>query len=275
MTVAVFNEFSALDLQDLRLARDELERPNFTARAAGMLGAPTERLVRLLPRGASQLLAELSERAVRESLSAAVGSLQLMPARPGGARRHRLAAMATGAFGGLFGLPAVALELPATTLLMLRAIAAIAAEEGERLDDPATRLACLEVFALGGRTRADDAARLGYYEIRLGLGAHFSRGAGATAALLSIPGLPPAAVLIRAIASRFGIVVSQKMALQLVPLVGAATGAAVNAAFMRHFQTMAHGHFTLRRLERRYGPERVRAAYAALAEPPGSGQPMH
>jgi hypothetical protein len=39
----------------------------------------------------------------------------------------------------------------------------------------------------------------------------------------------------------------------------------VNAIFMRHFEDVAHGHFTIRRLERRYGRETVEAAYRALA----------
>ena len=38
-------------------------------------------------------------------------------------------------------------------------------------------------------------------------------------------------------------------------------GAAVNTAFMNHFQATAHAHFTVRRLERTYGGPSVRAAY--------------
>jgi EcsC family protein len=63
------------------------------------------------------------------------------------------------------------------------------------------------------------------------------------------------------IASRFGVVVSQKLAAQAVPVVGALGGAAVNYAFIDHFQQTARAHFTVRRLERRYGKEVVRGAY--------------
>ena len=45
---------------------------------------------------------------------------------------------------------------------------------------------------------------------------------------------------------------------------GAAGGAAVNYAFIDHFQSIAEGHFTARRLEREYGPEIVRAEYDRL-----------
>jgi hypothetical protein len=47
-------------------------------------------------------------------------------------------------------------------------------------------------------------------------------------------------------------------------VVGAVGGAAVNLAFIEHFQDVARGHFTVRRLERVYGAEIVRAEYDRL-----------
>jgi hypothetical protein len=67
-----------------------------------------------------------------------------------------------------------------------------------------------------------------------------------------------------AIAARFGGPVALKLSAQAAPLIGAAAGAAVNLAFLEHFRTVAEGHFTVRRLERAYGPEAVQAAYAAI-----------
>jgi hypothetical protein len=49
-----------------------------------------------------------------------------------------------------------------------------------------------------------------------------------------------------------------------VPILGAVGGAAINVAFMDHFQDSAEGHFTVRNLERQYGTEAVRAAYDKL-----------
>src|SRR3712207_7386206 len=37
---------------------------------------------------------------------------------------------------------------------------------------------------------------------------------------------------------------------QAVPVLGAISGAAVNTLFIDHFQSLAQGHFTVRRLER-------------------------
>jgi hypothetical protein len=42
-----------------------------------------------------------------------------------------------------------------------------------------------------------------------------------------------------------------------VPVVGAVGGGAINLVFINHFQQVAHGHFTVRRLEREYGEDVV------------------
>jgi hypothetical protein len=71
--------------------------------------------------------------------------------------------------------------------------------------------------------------------------------------------------LVAEIVSRFGIVVSDRIAASALPVVGAIGGATVNVVFMNHFQEIARGHFTVRRLEREYGAETVRLHYAELA----------
>jgi hypothetical protein len=58
--------------------------------------------------------------------------------------------------------------------------------------------------------------------------------------------------------------VSEKAAAQAVPAIGAVGGALINLVFIDHFQDMARGHFTVRRLERKYDPATVKAAYVAL-----------
>jgi hypothetical protein len=50
----------------------------------------------------------------------------------------------------------------------------------------------------------------------------------------------------------------------MVPILGAAGGAMINTVFIGHYQDMARGHFAVRALERRYGPEAVRLAYDAM-----------
>jgi len=54
---------------------------------------------------------------------------------------------------------------------------------------------------------------------------------------------------------------AEKVVAEALPIVGAVGGGAVNLVFINHFQDMAHGHFTVRRLERKYGEELVQREY--------------
>ena len=56
--------------------------------------------------------------------------------------------------------------------------------------------------------------------------------------------------LLHQIASRFEIVVTEKLAAQAVPIAGAALGSLINAAFADHFNRVAEYHFRIVRLER-------------------------
>ncbi len=81
---------------------------------------------------------------------------------------------------------------------------------------------------------------------------------------LAREGAPAIARLIGEIAARFSVNVSQKVAAQAVPIVGAAGGALVNLVFIDHFQDVARGHFIVRRLERKYGATATREAYGMV-----------
>jgi hypothetical protein len=188
--------------------------------------------------------------------------------RPPRNRLHRVLAGASGAVGGAFGLGALAFELPFSTTLILRSIARIAASQGHDLSDVRTRLACLEVFALGGQTTADQAAETSYWAVRAALARVVGEAAGSLAGRAATTQSTPAAVqLVTTLASRFGVVVSEQVAAKAVPIVGAAAGAAINVVFMDHFQKMAEGHFILRRLEHQHGTDAIRHAYESLSTP--------
>ncbi len=77
-------------------------------------------------------------------------------------------------------------------------------------------------------------------------------------------GAPALVQLLEKIAARFGIVVQEKVALQMMPVIGAASGALINTVFMAHYQNAAHGHFIVKRLEKTHGAEAVREAYEKL-----------
>ena len=255
-------------LEELRHARSLLETPGIAAQLANAVGAPLEYVVtRRLPKAVTRLVNGLVRKAMEQSLRAAVASLRGNAAPAPRTRVHTAAAAASGAIGGAFGLAGLAVELPVTTTLILRSIAEIARAQGEPLDDPATTFACFEVLTMGGRADSDDGAESGYFAAR----AVLAQQVAAAAEYVAVHGLvgkggPLIVQVLSAVAARFSVNVSQKLALQAVPLVGAATGAALNTLFMRHFQAMARGHFTVRRLERTYGAGPVRAAYRALGE---------
>jgi hypothetical protein len=121
------------------------------------------------------------------------------------------------------------------------------------------------VFALGGASKSDDAAETGYFAVRAALAKAVSEAAEYLAAnTLAQEGAPLLVRLIALISARFQIQVSEKVAAQTVPIIGAAGGAAINLLFIDHFQDMSRGHFTVRRLERIYGSDAVQAAYKRI-----------
>ncbi|HMO29237.1 EcsC family protein [Enterovirga sp.] len=251
----------------LRLAVQALERSTLAGRLSAMAGKPIELIGQALPEQARGLITEAADRALRTALHVALRTLPDLPAGEPRGRGHRDTTLvaASGALGGAFGLVTLPIELPISTTLVLRAIAGIAREEGEDLSDPETAFACLQVFALGSRTESDDLASSGYFAVRTALARSVSQAAKLAAGRAIADSAPGLVKLLAQIASRFGIVVSQKVAASAVPVVGALGGAAVNAAFMAHFRTVARAHFTVRRLERRYGREPVRDAYEEIS----------
>jgi hypothetical protein len=254
---------SAADLEELERARNLLEGRGLVVRAAEVLGRPLEAGLERLPARARDTVQRVTRTALGRGLEVALGTLTDRPRRSS-ERLHKAAAAATGAVGGFFGLGGLTVELPVATVVMLRSIADIARSEGQDIALPETRLACLEVFALGGGGD-EGAAETGYYAVRAALSQTLTEAARHIAQHgLSREGAPALVRAVGAIAARFGIVVEQKVALASVPFLGAVTASVVNTLFIDHFQKRARGHFVVRRLEAEHGYEVVRAAYEAL-----------
>jgi len=246
---------------ELRAAKRLLEHPGLAVRIANVIGAPIESTIGRLPKRWQSGIVGVSREALARAARVAIWSIDREgPATPRDGM-HVLAVSVTGALGGAFGLPALALELPVSTTIMLRSIADIARCEGEDLRTPNARLACVEVFALGGRTSSDDASESSYYLSRAALGAAVTEAAEYLARGGARMAEPALVRFVTSVAARFQIQVTEKAAAQAIPVIGAAGGALINNLFIAHFQTMARGHFTIRRLDRLYGPEMVAAAY--------------
>ena len=250
------------DREALRQAKSLLEHPSLAATITRMIGIPIEKGFALLPAKWSEVVTSATSTALKQALSVALLTVDDRGRQASSDLLHKLAVATSGAAGGLFGLPALAVELPVSTTVMLRSIADIARSEGERLTSPEAKLACLEVFAFGGPSQNDHATKTGYFAIRASLARAVSEAAQHLAQKgVAQEGAPAIVRFITQVASRFGVAVSEKLAAQAVPLMGAVGGALINSVFMDHFQDMARGHFIIRRLERTYNPEQIKNAY--------------
>jgi hypothetical protein len=258
-------DMSMEDLEALRKAVKSLEHPSLAARITNIIGKPVELIGYALPSFASKAITSATSKGLEAALKVALRTLP-RSSRSGSQLLHRALATASGAAGGTFGLAALPIELPVSTVIMLRSIADIAQSEGEDLSNPETALSCVEVFALGGRAGSADASESGYFAVRGMLAKTVTEAARFVAERGVIKeGAPIILKFVTQVAARFGLVVTQKVAAQALPVVGALGGAAVNYAFTEHFQDVARGHFTVRRLERVYGKGRVRMEYDLIA----------
>jgi len=253
------------ETNDLRVAKALLENPGIAAKFSNFIGTPIELGFKKLPESWSAIVNDVAKKSIETALDVALLTMDRDKQMPSSNWWHKLAVVATGAGGGAFGLPALAIELPVSTTIILRSIADIARSEGEDLSCPDAKLQCVQVLALGGKSKSDDGTESGYFVTRAALAKAVSEAASyITNKGLSQHGAPAIVRLISQVASRFSIVVSEKAAAQAVPVVGAFGGAAINALFIDHFQDMGRGHFIVRRLERLHGQEKVRQLYDAL-----------
>jgi len=217
---------------------------------AGMFGSAAAMSVRglKLSPALTKKMQGLAEVALRRAFDLSIlGSTRR--SRLATPRRMRVLVAASGAVGGFAGLSGFLPDACLTTLLMMRSIAEIAREEGEELDAEDARRACLEVFAFGSPLLGEESDQpdFSYWSTRLLIHGR------------------PMMLLISETAARYGLRISEKFALQAVPLVGAAGGALINSVFLDHYRKLARVHFAIRRLERRYGGLEIREEAQRIA----------
>ncbi len=242
-----------------------LEHPGLAARITNFIGMPIETGFRLLPDNWSDKIIEITRVALLKAAKAATSTMKDLPGEKSSDTLHKLAVAVTGSIGGFFGLPAMVLELPVSTTIILRSIADIARSEHEDIFSADSEIACLEVFALGGHGEDDDAVESGYFAVRTALAKSVTQAAEYVAEKgIADEGAPALVRLIAQIAEYFSVQVSEKTAAQAIPAIGAAGGAIINTLFIDHFQDMGRGHFIVRRLERKYGRQVVENMYRVI-----------
>ena len=203
----------------------------------GALGGQADGLLDKLPASARDGLDSATLKALEFSFEAAAKTRANVP--DSGQWMTRALTMGTGAAGGFGGLPSALAELPVTTTVILRAIQTIADEHGFDPSHPDTRAECLQVFASAGPLAEDDSTDLSFLTLR----------ASVTGATLH--------TLIKQVAPKLAVVLGQKLAAQMVPVLGAVTGAAINYSFTSYYQEMAHVSFGLRKLAEETGSDRA------------------
>src|SRR5262249_13143310 len=120
------------DHEALAAAVRRLEKPSLAGRLGAFAGKFVGFVQCALPAVASTAVAKATTKVFERALELALFSLRnrwLI----GGRKLYSGLACMLGAVGGAFGFAALAVELPVSTTIMLRAIAAIARQEGEDL----------------------------------------------------------------------------------------------------------------------------------------------
>ena len=260
------DNFTEVDLNDLRRAKSKLENPNLTAKIATFVGKTIEAGFKLLPSGWNEKVADITQITLFKGLQFAIRTMGKGEKQGSRDWLHKILVAGSGIAGGAMGFASLPVELPISTTIILRSIADIARSENHDVALLDVKLACLEVFALGGHAHAKDAfAGEGYWVVRAALARSVSEAAVYIARRgIAEEGAPPLVRLLAAIASRFSIVVTEEVAAKAIPIVGAAAGGIINYLFMDHFQEMARGHFIVKRLEKKYGAEPVESTYNEL-----------
>lgn len=263
--LAMTEKITQNDMEELSRAKALLENPGLAVKLTHLIGSPLESGLKLLPENVTKLVMAGSEKALLAAVNSALLTLKEKENDDSSDSFHRALAASSGAVGGFFGLPALMVELPVSTTIMMRSIADIARAEGHKVSEPQVRIACVEVFALGGPGKDDDGAETGYFAIRTLLTNAVNDAVNHLATKgISEKGAPVILRLISMISSRFGVQISEKIVAQSIPIIGAAGGALINTLFMEHYQAIARGHFIVLRLEKKYSKALVRQAYEVL-----------
>ncbi|WP_057884218.1 EcsC family protein [Tsuneonella troitsensis] len=245
--------FSETEIDELEaIAAQYSEATGLVIKAASWVGGKADQLLSKVSDEWQAQITEATDLALRESYKLAFAtqadeqSTSLLNQALGwanGERWHAVATGVTGALGGLGGVATTLIDLPVTTTLILRSIQQIAASYDEDVTDEDVRVQCLGVFGFGGPLTEDDQAETGLFASRIAI----------TGATLS--------EALKVVLPRLGVVVGEKVLAQATPVLGAVAGATLNTVFSNYYQTMAHVHFRLRRLERNHDQEQVKACF--------------
>jgi hypothetical protein len=263
------------DIEAIKNAKSSMENIGFAMRGLNSIGGTIETGINKIPERQRLWLQQIVNKTLVALMKGNLKTMQKSKSfkKPSN-KSYKALVTATGTASGFFGSTTglgtaiFASELALSTKFIMRSIMDIARSEGEDVYTIETQMACLQVFALGGTSTSDDDLDTSYYTTRVamsttlkGASAYISKNGIQGLSQVMVMSLNPFVKAIGLIASRFTIQVSEKFIAQSLPIIGAAGGGTVNFMFINHFQKMAKAHFTLRRLERKYGEEAIKNVY--------------
>ena len=269
MSIQLTPTISEEDLIALKKAKQKMEHIGWAMRGLNRIGGVLDTGIDKLPQKQQKWLHQVAQKVLHTVVKTNLKTMNAGKTNTTASNTaYKALVTSSGILGGAFGATAFAVDLTVATKFMMRSIMDIARSEGEDLNSFDTQLACLQVLALGGKSKHDDNLDTSYYATRIALSSAV-KNASAYATKHGVgsvlQGSNNAFVkLLGAIASRFSIQVSEKFVAQAIPILGAAGGGSINLAFINHFQNMAKAHFTVRRLERTYGPQLIQKTYENL-----------
>jgi len=264
------------DLELLKASKNKMEQLSLAIRAVNKIGNATESTIKMIPEKALETLQKSTKSILLGIIKSNLISIKKNKTfkKPSN-HTYKIIVTGSGALSGFLGSStgigtAIFIsELALTTKFIMRTIMDIARSEGEDIYTLEGQLACLQVFALGGSSNEDDGMETSYYTTRTALATSLKK-VTASGLKMTLDGLVKGSTtlgsktltnFISKIASRLTVLISEKFLVQIIPVISAVSGGALNYIFIDHFQNMATAHFTIKRLERKYGIEKVKASY--------------
>lgn len=254
-------------------AKHFLEKEALLISITNSIGKPLDSIMKKLPPGNERRIASAVDLALRKSLDIAIRST---PGSGGHSfaeslaksnlHRHAHTGVTTvsGAVEGFFGLAGAIVELPVSTTLIMRNIVSIAKDFNFNPSTPDVALECLYVLTMGSKKQSDDQMDSAYYTARLGFLMAMNNATSIFKGVGMVVG-PQVARFLSLVGKQFGVSVTQKMMAEALPVIGAFSGAGINALFTDYFGRAARFHFGMLELEKRYGSENVQKIYNGIA----------
>ena len=110
--------FSSSELEDIRTAKVLLENAGLAAKLSNLVGVPIEKGFELLPKKWNVVVNDATRKSIETALDVALWTMDHSQQESASNWWHKVAVGTTGALGGAFGLPALAIELPVSTTIM-------------------------------------------------------------------------------------------------------------------------------------------------------------